>query len=116
MDAEMLVANYLNAQNLGATAYYDNPSELPSTFIVVERTGGGFEQRVTGRPMLDVQCWAESRPQAAALADSVRAVVVAMPDELPNVFGVSVTSTFRDTDLEAMRPRYHVVFELYTNE
>lgn len=115
MDAEMLVVKYLNQQNLGATAYYDIPSTRPSTFIVVERTGGADSQLVIESPLIDIQCWASRRPDAANLAFVVKQALQQMEYDLPNVFHASITSTYRDTDLETGTPRFHVITELTLN-
>lgn len=116
MDAEREVVDYLNSKGLGATAYYDVPSDRPSTLIVVERTGGPREDMVAERPVLDIQCWAASRRDAALLADSVQSAVSGMPDVVENCFGASITSTFRDYDLDSGTPRYHVVAEIIFND
>lgn len=115
MDAERTVVDYLNGRKLSATAYYDAPSKRPSTFIVVERTGGTDDELVIERPMLDIQCWATSRRDAAVLADEVKGAMRSMPDELDCCFYADVTSTFRDYDLESGTPRYHVVAEITFN-
>ena len=70
MDAEREVVDYLNGAGVGATAYYDVPADRPESFVVVERTGGPRTDIVVERPMLDVQCWAQTRRDAALLADS----------------------------------------------
>lgn len=116
MDAERACVDHLNASGVGATAYYDVPADRPGSFVVVERTGGPLGEGLTSRPMLDVQCWAPTRREAALLASSVEAAMAAMPDEVSSVAHVSVTSTFRDRDLESGAPRFHVVCELYSNE
>lgn len=112
MDAERILADYLNAQNLAAKAFYGVPAKRPTSFIVVERTGGPLADIVVERPLMDVQCWAESRRDAAVLAESVKSALRVMPYAVPNCFHTSITSTFRDTDLESGAPRYHVVAEI----
>lgn len=115
MDAERVVVDHLNAKGLGATAYYDVPSKRPAAFVVVERTGGPRGEGETSRPMLDAQCWAASRRDAALLAQEVENALVDMTATVENVAHVSITSTFRDVDLESGTPRYHVVCEIYSN-
>ena len=112
MDAERTLVDYLNGAGVGATAYYDVPSDRPASFLVVERTGGPRTDIVVERPMLDVQCWATERRDAALLADAVADALRAMPDEVPGCFHAGITSTYRDTDLESGTPRYHVVCEI----
>lgn len=116
MDAEREVVDHLNGSGIGATAYYDIPADRPSAFAVVERTGGPRGEGGTSRPILDIQCWAESRRRAAELAGAVEAAMAAMPSSAPGIAGVNVTSTFRDADLESGTPRYHIVCELYAND
>ena len=115
MDAERVVVDYLNASEVGATAYYDVPAKRPAAFMVVERTGGPRGEGETSRPMLDVQCWAGERRAAALLAQAVEDALADMPASVENGAHVSITSTFRDTDLESGTPRYHVVCEIYSN-
>ena len=115
MDAERVVVDYLNASEVGATAYYDVPSKRPAAFAVVERTGGPRGEGETSRPMLDVQCWAATRRDAALLAQAVEDALADIPASVENVAHVSITSAFRDADLESGTPRYHVVCELYSN-
>lgn len=121
MDAELACVDYLNASDLGATAYYDVPNPRPTSlsppkpFIVVERTGGPRGEGGTSVPMLDLQCWSATRRDAALLAQAVEHALVDMPASVENVSGVSITSTFRDRDLDSGTPRYHVVCQLYSN-
>lgn len=115
MDAELVCVDYLNASDLGATAYYDVPAKRPASFVVVERTGGPRGEGGTSVPMLDLQCWSATRRDAALLAQAVEHALVDMPASVENVSGVSITSTFRDRDLDSGTPRYHVVCQLYSN-
>lgn len=112
MDAERSLVDYLNGAGIGAAAYYDVPADRPASFVVVERTGGPRSDIVVERPMLDVQCWAGSRRDAALLADAVADALRAMPDAVADCFHVTITSTYRNTDLESGTPRYHVVCEI----
>ena len=112
MDAERTLVDYLNGADVGATAYYDVPSDRPASFVVVERTGGPRTDIVVERPMLDVQCWAHNRRDAALLADAVADALRAMPDAVAECFHANLTSTYRDADLESGTPRYHVVCEI----
>ena len=112
MDAERIVVDFLNASKIGTTAYYDVPSKRPTAFIVVERTGGPHSDYVVERPLLDIQCWAKSRRDAAVLAEDAKTALLAMPASVAGFFHVSIPSTFRDTDPDSGTPRYHVVCEI----
>lgn len=115
MDIEGAVIDYMNGAGVGAAAYPDVPRKRPSSFMVVERTGGPRGEGGTSEPMLDIQCWAATRGAAALLARSVEDAIEAMPASLADVAGADVTSTFRDRDLESGTPRYHVVCTIYCN-
>lgn len=115
MDIEEATVDYLNGAGVGATAYPDVPRRRPAAFVVVERVGGPRGEGGTFAPMLDLQCWAEGRADAAVLARRVEDAVVAMPASVESVTGADVTSTFRDRDLESGTPRYHVVCTVYCN-
>ena len=115
MDAERVTVDCINAAQVGATAYYDVPAERPDAFVVVERTGGSSGEGTTEIAMIDAQCWASNRKAAADLAEAVKASVRKIPGEVDDVAGFRIGSTYRDSDLESGTPRYHVVFELYSN-
>lgn len=112
MDAERIVVDHLNAAKIGATAYYDVPGKRPAAFIVAVRTGGPHYGHVVERPLVDVQCWAKTRRDAAVLAGAAKTALLAMPASVADCFHVSIASTYRDTDLESGAPRYHVVAEI----
>jgi len=112
MDAETILVDYLNGQGLGTTAYYDVPRSRPASFIVIEQTGGVRSDLVVYTPMLDIQCWAGSRKEAAALAREVVGALGSMPETVAECFHASIVSQYRDTDLESGTPRYHIVCEL----
>lgn len=115
MDAEARVVDWLNASGIGATAYPDVPAARPESFVTVLRTGGGRSDLVVERPLMLAQCWAPDRPRACVLAAAVGDALRAMEAE-PDVFHVSVTSTYRDVDLESGQPRCSVVFEPTFND
>lgn len=116
MDAERAVVDWINAADLGWKAYYDVPAKRPDAFAVVERTGGAFESLVIERPMVDVQCWAKKRRDAALMAEDVKAALIDMALNHPSFFHANITSTYRDRDMDTGTPRYHVVCELTLNE
>lgn len=108
MDATFLVVDFLNESGVGADAYPQVPSDRPGSFLVVERTGGGDQNRVQSTASVDVDCWAQTVWEASELAESVREALLTMPDVEPNVFHVSITSTYNNPDLDSGSPRYTV--------
>lgn len=116
MDAEREVVDWLNSRDLGAVAYYDVPSDRPDALFVVERTGGASDGLVMERPMVDVQCWAKRRRDAALMAEAAKSALRDMALEHPRFFHANIASTYRDRDMDTGAPRYHVVCELTLNE
>lgn len=116
MDAEREIVDYLISKDIGASAYYDVPPNRPDSFVVVELSGGAESDLVIRTPLIDFQCWAKTRRDAALLASSLRSALGDMPAEVANVFHVNVTSTYRDRDIDSGTPRYHVVAEITFNE
>jgi len=49
------------------------PNPRPASFVVVKRFGGVRASRVSDRPMLGVECWAENDAAAQDLAQLARA-------------------------------------------
>lgn len=115
MDAARIAVDFLNASGLGATAYYDVPSDRPESFVVVEQTGGSRSELVARTLAVDADCWAATRRGAALLADAVADALERMPDELDNVFWVSVSSVYSNPDLDSGTPRYTVSLSFGAN-
>lgn len=108
MNAVPLVVDYLNACDIGATTYPTVPSQRPEKFCSVELTGATQPDRVRFSPSVDVDCWAPTRPEAEELAGRVKRAMLAMADEVPNVFHVEVDSLYDNRDPDSGCPRYTV--------
>lgn len=116
MDAALMVSDYLNGLELGVTSYLAVPSERPDEFIVVEQTGGSRPDLVQSLPSVDVDCWAATRARASEISDEVAAVLISMPDDLPNVFRAEVTTIYSNPDPDSGQPRYTVGLDITANE
>lgn len=64
------------------------PETLPATFVVLRRTGGPRVGLVVDQPMVTVEAWAPTVPQASELAQTVRAHLNATPGRLAGVHRV----------------------------
>lgn len=112
MDAEAFLVAWFN-RNASVAAYGEVPAEgdKPTMgFITVERTGGFPSRDGIDRPMVAVQCWAQTRAKAAALA----AEVALYADEIcedTRVAECSVSSLYLHPTAKK-EPRYQVVFNL----
>lgn len=111
IDVEAKVISYLNAAGLPAIAYADVPASRPESFITVERVGGNRDNYVFDRPMIAVQCWAESRRKAAALAYRVDDVLPGI-DQQPGVNSCRRNSLYNFPAADS--PRYQATYDLVT--
>ena len=114
MDIEAVVARRLS-EAVGVPGRVEVTSDVPESFISVERLGGGgsmFEP-----VQLAVDCWAgkKQRKAAQALSERVCAAVYDL-DEEPNVFHPEVTNTYRQNDPDTGRSRYIVQIQLWVCE
>jgi hypothetical protein len=99
---------------LPVPVFADVPKNRPSSFVTVERTGGGFSDLIIDRPVLAVQCWAKTRSDAANLALTVRDALLALPDVVLAIELLQVTTLYNFPDLVSGNPRYQIIAELLT--
>lgn len=116
MDYTALVVDYLNAQDLGVTAYPSVPSKRPDSFAVVEQTGKSSGELVMRTVSMDVDCWAGSLKSAVHLSGAVETFMLSMPGELDDVCDVSVTTCYNNPDPDSGQPRFTVSFEITVQE
>lgn len=114
MDVEKAVTNWLNAADLGVTAYMEVPPHRPASCISVNLAGTSEPVELTARSLVEIVCWAPDRPTARALMDACVDAARRMPDELDNFFRVSVASRYRDIDPDSGAARYHAIIETTT--
>lgn len=110
MTVESYVVAWLNMQPAPAPAYADVPAQRPSAFITVERTGGGGTAYADSATVA-IQCWADTRMHAAALADRVRDMLLHDLPAAPPVRSVDVTG-LANFPLDERTPRYQIVADI----
>lgn len=108
MDYEILLSDALNSADLGCKSYMDVPDKRPDMFVHCEQVGGASGELVIRTPVINVACWAPTRRAAAALADKVESVALSLPDTEPDVSYATVTTRYRDDDMDTGTPRYVV--------
>lgn len=116
MSITSLVVDYLNSCDLGAVAYPEKPSKSSGALLVVELTGVQQPNSVQLNPSVDIDCWADTRKDAEALADSVRHAMLAMPAKVANVFHTEIDSFYNNRDPDSGNPRYTVGVDITANE
>lgn len=77
-DSVLLVVKYLRECMPGLLAFSRVPDPRPAEFVRVKRLGGLRNSRITDRPRIDIQCWAQSEEDAERLISRVRAYALAM--------------------------------------
>jgi hypothetical protein len=94
----------------GWDAYASVPNPTPTTnFVTVERTGGGTRDKVD-HPAITVQCWADTRKEAAGMADAVRCDLESLTGT--GGFGaVTVESIYHWPDLQSRKARYQLTVD-----
>ena len=92
----------------GVPAYAEVPKTRPSSFVTVERTGGGSELGID-RPNLAIQAWAPTNAEAASLALKVRdALIKECAFEIPKVCRCSVQGLYSYPDPDSRSSRYQL--------
>lgn len=111
MTVESLAINYLN-NNLpnGVRASGSIPHPMPDAFVTVEQTGGSKMDHIKGAT-LAIQSWAATRAEAAALNETVKAIMDRMA-ELPQVSRCALETDYNYTDLDTNHPRYQAVYDI----
>lgn len=99
---------------LGCGAYVSAPSPLPTEFVTVERAGGSTELGID-RPLMAVQCWADSVERAAEMAQALRRSAVSgglLSRE--GVYSAQVSGCYSFPDPDSRKPRYQFSVSLVT--
>ena len=112
MNGEAWLISHLSSK-LGIPAFAEVPADRPSRFVTVERVGGPWDP-FRDRPMMAVQCWAESRYGASELARSAAAACADFEAE-PGISRVSVGDAYDFPDPDSKQARYQLTVELTTS-
>lgn len=106
--SEALLITALNAVlPEGVTAFGDVPATRPTAFVTVERTGGE-RTLFLDRGTYALQCWAQSRAQAATLADEVSSALLSLPASSGRVGATAVASVYNFPDPDSGTARYQI--------
>lgn len=115
-DAEALTIQHLASVVTDAHVSSDVPSPIPALLVTVERAGGSRQDLVTDAPLLIIQAWASTKPDAYDLIKVVRAHVHAMRGAYIN--GVQVYRVTEAAgpaflpDPDTNSPRYQITVQL----
>lgn len=112
---EATIINYLNTRAAAASssvaAYAEIPEDFPALpFVIVEKTGGGRKQTISTSTVA-VQCYADTRANAAALCEQV----VGWMEEivaLDVITHCELNSSYNYPDTTRKHQRYQAVFDV----
>ena len=98
---------------LGMPVVTKVPNPRPGTFVRLKKVGGTRRDIVTDSPMVVVECWAPTGPEADDLSQLVRGHIFALaPDTVRKVREIAGPQDFPDPISE--HPRYQFTVQLYT--
>lgn len=106
---ELTVLHYLESQ-LDVPVYMEMPEEMPGSFVLLEKTGSGRDNRID-RATFAIQSYSPSMAGAAELNETVKAAMDTMADT-ENVFRARLNSDYNFTDTSVKRYRYQAVYDL----
>lgn len=109
MNAEIAVISYLSDAIPDVNVSADLPNPRPEKAITIERTGGAENSIVLDHPTIAIQCWANTRLEAALLADEVDKAMRVWDN--PSVPDVQRSGKYNFPD-EYGNPRYQLVYDL----
>ena len=106
---EARVRDYLTAA-LTEPVFIDVPAEPPSSYVTVERTGGGEEEHIRSA-MIALQSYGSSKFEAATLHENVMSLMKAFADR-DDISASDLNSEYDYTDTVTHRYRYQAVFDI----
>lgn len=107
---ETTLMEYLES-NLTVPVLLEVPENMPETFVVLEKTGGRFENHIY-ESTFAIQSYAMSIYDAVVLNEEIKGYMLygSIPAE---VCGVRLNSDYNYTDLSTKRYRYQAVYDIY---
>lgn len=111
---EKRVYDYLNA-NLTVPCYMERPDKnIPESYIVIERTGGGKTNQLS-TATIAIQSYATSMYDAVQLNNTMKATMEEMVREI-DIFSVKLNSDYNYTNNTFKGYRYQAVFNIIYKE
>lgn len=109
---EKIIYDYLSGlDDLSAPVYTEVPEDMPSTFYLVEKTGGTLTNHIS-KSTIAIQSYAESLYEAIQMNAVIKEVMIYGLINSNEVANVSLNSDYNFTDTETKQYRYQAVFEI----
>lgn len=114
---EDLIIEYLNKNLLIPVVGVIEPN-LPEEFVLVEKTGGGWDNHVQ-RATISIRSYAGTTRNAAVLNEDIKKLMLGDGDgyesgitSVENISKCGLNSDYNATDTVNKRPRYQAVYDL----
>lgn len=108
---ETIIYNYLSGLELSAPVYTEVPEDLPSTFYLIEKTGGTIENHIS-KSTIAIQSYGESLYEAIQMNEEIKEVMIYGLINDNEVASISLNSDYNYTDTTTKQYRYQAVFEI----
>lgn len=105
---ETIVLSALDSE-LSVPVVMEVPENRPASYVVLEKTGSQRTNRLDSATFA-VQSIAPSLYEAAALNETVKAIMDALPETEPTIFRAELNGDYNFTDAETKERRYQAVY------
>lgn len=108
---ETIIIDYLKSKtSAGANVFAEKPKTLPSSFIVIEKVGGGANERIP-RATVAIQSYGTSMLAAMSLNEEVKAKMADIVTR-NDVSSCRLDSDYNYTDTATKHYRYQAIFDI----
>lgn len=107
---ETIVLNYLKTK-MNVDVVMEYPTKATSTFLLLEKVGGGQQEKYLSNASFTIQSYAPSLAECAKLNDQVVNCIKQL-DELQEISKVEVDSSYNFTDPSTKQYRYQALFDI----
>lgn len=105
---ETIVRSFLK-EKLSVEVYMEEPEEIPDSYVILERTGGGSSNGLKSATIA-IQSYAQSLADACLLNEAVKLALEDIDNQDP-ISNAELNSDYNFTDTETKRYRYQAVYD-----
>ena len=106
---EQTLIDYLSSK-LDVNVYMEVPENMPETFVVIEKTGGGMENHIF-ESTFAIQAYAMSLYDAACLNEEIKGYML-YGTTPADICSIRLNSDYNYTDTSTKRYRYQAVYDI----
>lgn len=106
---ELIILNYFLANSQFPT-YMEEPKNPPKKYRLIEKTGGGQEDRLFNST-LAIQSYGPTMADAALMNEETKQIMLSA-EALPEIGRIRLNSDYNYTDTDTLRYRYQAVYDI----